>query len=70
MKADTDLLLRARSVSADLRRHKSVAREARKQAQAAAAELEQIKAECARMGIAFTVAPEGVPGRVGSDGRA
>jgi hypothetical protein len=64
------LLRRAQSVEADLRRHKSAIREHRTGAQAAAAELDRIRAECARRGIALTLVPERVPGRVGGSGRA
>lgn len=70
MKADTDLLQRARSVSATLRNHKRAVREHRQAAKDAAAELEQIKAECARRGIAFSTVPVPGPGRGPSDGRA
>lgn len=65
-----DLLDRARTVAGELRERKRAARHAREAVQAAAAELARIKAECARLGIAFVMVPEPVPGRVGKTGRA
>jgi Xaa-Pro aminopeptidase len=59
-----DLLDRARKVADELRGHKRAARIAREGAQAAAAELAKIKAECDRLGIAFTVLPDRCPGRI------
>ena len=63
MSAGRDLLDRARRVADELRGHKRAARQAREGAQAAAAELARIKAECERLGIAFTIMPDGCPGR-------
>lgn len=65
-----DLLDRARAVARELRGHKRAARQAREGAQAAAAELAKIRAECERRGIAFDLAPDACPGRAPSDGRA
>lgn len=65
-----DLLDRARTVADELRGHKRAARLAREGAQAAAAELAQIRAECERLGIAFTLIPDGCPGRGDGTGRA
>lgn len=70
MRNGTDLLGRARSVSSRLREHKRAVREHRQAAQEAAAELDEIKAECARRGIAFTAVPVPGSGRGPSDGRA
>ncbi|WP_432769810.1 MAG: hypothetical protein HEQ22_03420 [Sphingopyxis sp.] len=72
------LRARAGAVSAELRAHKKAIREHRTAAQAAAAELARIEAECARRGIAFSLigerpqacAPESVPGRTPPAGRA
>ena len=58
-----DLLDRARIVAGELRGHKRAARQAREGAQAAAAELARIEAECERLGIAFTIMPDRGPGR-------
>lgn len=58
-----DLLDRAKKVADELRGHKRAARLAREGAQAAAAELAQIRAECERLGIAFTIIPDSGPGR-------
>ena len=52
---DKALLGRARKVEAELRRHKSAIREHRSGAQAAAAELDRIRAECARRGISLKI---------------
>lgn len=70
MPSGAELLDRARSVQAELRGHKRAIRQHREGAQIAAAELERIMAECARLGIAFSVAPVRGPGRPASDGRA
>lgn len=70
MSNGADLLDRARQVASELRRHKSAARIARQGAQAAAAELAAIRAECERRGIAFAVAPDDGPGRMEVKGRA
>lgn len=71
---DAALIGTARKVEAELRRHKSAIRQHRIGAQAAAAALDRIKAECARRGIALTLVPdrvpERVPGRAAGTGRA
>jgi hypothetical protein len=71
---DAALLGTARKVEAELRRHKSAIRQHRQGAQAAAAALADIRAECARRGIALTLvpaaAPERNPGRAAGTGRA
>ncbi|ALJ14268.1 hypothetical protein [Sphingopyxis macrogoltabida] len=71
---DAALVGRARAVQAELRQHKSAIREHRSAAQAAAAELDKIRAECARRGIALTLVPGAAPvpgpGRAGPAGRA
>ncbi|PAL20223.1 hypothetical protein [Sphingopyxis sp. GW247-27LB] len=65
-----DLRARADAVSRKLRAHKKAVRDHRRAAQDAATELAEIKAECARRGIALVLAPEGVPGRGAPTGRA
>ncbi|MGR4892284.1 hypothetical protein ACIPPQ_14750 [Sphingopyxis sp. LARHCG72] len=70
MAVGRDLLDRARKVADELRGHKRAARLAREGAQAAAAELAEIKAECDRLGIACTILPDRCPGRFDGDGRA
>lgn len=70
MSRGRDLLDRARQVEDELRGHKRAARLAREGAQAAAAELAQIRAECERLGIAFAIMPDRCPGRIDGDGRA
>lgn len=67
---DAELLGRARQVEAELRQHKSAIREHRSGAQAAAAELGRIRAECARRGISLTLVPVRGPGRAAGTGRA
>lgn len=70
MRRGADLLDRARQLTDELRGHKRAARQAREGAQAAAAELARIKAECERLGIAFTLLPDRRPGRDVGTGRA
>lgn len=70
MAGGRDLLDRAQKVADELRGHKRAARLAREGAQAAAAELAQIRAECERLGIAFAILPDRCPGRFEGDGRA
>lgn len=67
---DKALLGRAERAQAELRRHKSAIRQHRIGAQAAAAALDAILAECTRRGIAPIAAPDRRPGRSGSAGRA
>jgi hypothetical protein len=65
---DKALLGRAERAQAELRRHKSAIRQHRIGAQAAAAALDAILAECTRRGIA--AAPDRRPGRSAGTGRA
>ena len=59
------LQVAARTAAEDLLRHKQGQRYHRQAAREAAARLDHLQAECARLGIALELIPERVPGRTG-----
>jgi hypothetical protein len=67
---DVALLDRVERAQAELRKHKSAIRQHRIGAQAAAAALDAMLAECRRRGIAPTPGPDRRPGRSDGTGRA